>query len=69
MHDHRQVEFACESQLAFEIESLRFGIEAFDEEIQPAFADRDRAFAFDPVAQFAQMPWSVRFQVHRVRRP
>ena len=67
VHDHRQVELAGEAKLAVEVERLRLGIEAFDEVVQPAFADRQRAFALDPRAQCRQVFRAVRVQVHRMQ--
>lgn len=48
MHDHRQALRARDRKLRIEVMLLRVAIQAFDEEIQPAFAHRHRALARDP---------------------
>ena len=54
-------------QLAEEISVLGFGVEAFDEEVQPAFAHRHRTLAREPVAQRLQVLRFVRRDEHRVQ--
>lgn len=67
VHDHRQLEFTGQFQLADEIHLLSLGIQSFDEEVQAAFADRAGAFALDPLAQQRQVPRLVLGQEHRMQ--
>jgi hypothetical protein len=67
VHDHRQLEFAGQFQLADEIRLLGVGVQSFDKEVQAAFADRAGAFALDPLAQQWQVPRLVIGQEHRMQ--
>ena len=67
VHDHRQVEFPGQVQLGIEVVELGVVVQALDEVIQPAFADRDRPLARDPVAQLVQVRLPVRCEEHRMQ--
>jgi hypothetical protein len=67
MHDERQVESFAQRHVCVEDAALQFEVQAFDEEIEPALADRARALAFDPVAQFGQVLRPVQVQVGRMQ--
>ena len=59
----RQIELACELELAIEIDILRVAIEILDVEIEPAFADGDRTLVRDPVGELGKMfgPCAARY--------
>jgi hypothetical protein len=69
VQDQRQLEFAREFELAHELQSLHGGIEAFDEEVEAAFAERDRALAQEPVTQRTEVLGPMLGEEHRVQAP
>ena len=67
MYHQRQPGVAGQAQLAFEVEGLRLPVRAVDEMVQATFADGQRSFAFDPLAQRVQVLRTMLGQEHRMQ--
>lgn len=67
VQDQWQVELSRQFELAHEVQALGVGIRVVDEKVEPAFADSDRVFAFDPFTQRVEMMWLVSRQKHRMQ--